>query len=1136
MTRLRLAVCGLRHYWRTHATVVAGVAIATAVLAGALIVGESVRHSLLALSAARLGAAQWLVSATVPFRERLADELAQGQDTIGAVPLLAIEGTVTHDASRRRATRVAVYGVDGRFWQFHGVSGVAGPTGRQAYLSEALAAELGASAGDDVLVTVEAVTDIPAGTLQGTRVDRARVLRATAARTLPAGSLGEFALRPTQAAVLAVFVPLAELQREIDATSRVNTVLIAAPPRAPDEASPVTRAHLESRVRAAVTLDDLGLRVRSARRGLAIESTTGFLADDLASAGTEAARAQGHDVLPVMSYLATTIRIGEREIPYSVVSGLALSDYGPADAVTSGGNVAATDEPVGERGGPDPIWLNEWAAVDAKTSPGAGVRLNYYVWSDADGLQTHSHDFEVAGIVSMNGAGGDPDLIPAYPGLTDETRMSDWDPPFPVDLSRVRDTDEEYWRRYRTAPKAFVSLEVAQRLWGTRYGRVTSLLVLAPDRSDGAADSLAGRLRASVDPLRAGRFSVVPLAAEHATAARGTTDFGAYFLYFTFFLVLSALVLTGLFFRLSVEQRLGELGLLRALGLSPAALRNQFLMEGLGLSVAGAALGMWGAVGWAGVVMAGLRTWWFDAVGTDRLQLHVSWMPLVVGALGGCIAGCVTMGWTLRSLAKLPPRTLLTAVEAPAGDQESDGGSAGRASRLRRLTLVSVLAAGLAGGALAAGSVDTVVGFFVTGAILLGTGVLGFALFARHRAPGTIRPGTGAVARLGVRHVHHRPGRATTAVVLVASATFIIVAVGAFRRDAQPSTSRTSGTGGYQLIGEAVVPVMQNPGTTEGRQSLALPESDVSLRESVFTRLRLRPGDEASCLTLYRPTRPRIVGVPSAILDSDRFRFASTLDAARGNDGGAWSTLNHRFEDGAIPAVGDANSLTYVFHLGLGDTVSMTTEDGRAITFRIVGMLADSVFQSELLIAEDQFIRLFPDAQGYRMLLIESPLDHVDHLTTMLEDRLSDYGLDLQTPTERLASYHRVENTYIATFQALGFLGLLLGTLGIGVLVLRGVLERRKELALLKAVGYRRLHLSVMVMAESAFIATCGAMLGALCALVAAAPAFAQRADVASASRLMALPALVIIVATLSALAAVVAVSRLPVAATIRHD
>ena len=53
-----------------------------------------------------------------------------------------------------------------------------------------------------------------------------------------------------------------------------------------------------------------------------------------------------------------------------------------------------------------------------------------------------------------------------------------------------------------------------------------------------------------------------------------------------------------------------------------------------------------------------------------------------------------------------------------------------------------------------------------------------------------------------------------------------------------------------------------------------------------------------------------------------------------------------------------------------------------------------------------------------------------------------DFGADATGTAERLAQFHRVENTYLSTFQALGGLGLILGTMGLATVLLRNVLER----------------------------------------------------------------------------------------------
>jgi ABC-type antimicrobial peptide transport system permease subunit len=67
------------------------------------------------------------------------------------------------------------------------------------------------------------------------------------------------------------------------------------------------------------------------------------------------------------------------------------------------------------------------------------------------------------------------------------------------------------------------------------------------------------------------------------------------------------------------------------------------------------------------------------------------------------------------------------------------------------------------------------------------------------------------------------------------------------------------------------------------------------------------------------------------------------------------------------------------------------------------------------------------------------------------------------------------------------------GTVGLAAVLLRNVLERRRELALLSAVGYRRAHLLVIVVSESALLLICGLVAGSFCALVAIAPAILDR-------------------------------------------
>ena len=264
----------------------------------------------------------------------------------------------------------------------------------------------------------------------------------------------------------------------------------------------------------------------------------------------------------------------------------------------------------------------------------------------------------------------------------------------------------------------------------------------------------------------------------------------------------------------------------------------------------------------------------------------------------------------------------------------------------------------------------------------------------------------------------------------------------------------------------------------------------MSLENVAIEPLRLLPGDDASCLNLYQPTSPRMLGVRDPFIAAGRFDFQVSLAATEEERVNPWLLLKRTEPDGAIPVIADANSMTYVLHLGLGDDLVIQSR-GRPVRLRLVGALRDSIFQSELMMAEARFQELFPEREGYGMLLVEAP--DADAAVAALENALGDLGADAMLTTERLAEFHRVENTYLSTFQTLGGLGLLLGTVGLAAVLLRNAIERRHELALLGAVGYRPGHFLLMTMAENALLLGGGLLAGTACALLAIAPAVAER-------------------------------------------
>ncbi|MCI0338290.1 MAG: FtsX-like permease family protein [Acidobacteria bacterium] len=1161
----------LWHYWRTNLAVILGVATAVAVLAGALLVGDSVRASLRDLALARLGKTDLVINSSGFFREQLAADLQSpdqfAENFRGACPLIVLEGVVTRDENKARAGNVQVYGVDERFWKFHGVN-VQAPDDNDVLLSQALAQELNAMAGDTIILRIENTSAIPAESPHGRKDDLGRTIRFTMRRALPMSSLGEFSIRPQQGAVRAMFVPLRKLQRNLEQENKTNAILLSAR-RANSPSARVVEKILKDKF----TLADVGLKLRvlDEQRVLSLESESMVIGDALAEKAKRAAGISKLKTSSILTYLANTIRVGKKEIPYSLVTALdeeGLGQFRNGDHTRSlkswlytSGEGTYTDflklrAGIGSPQTNDsPIILNEWAARNLGVEGGEVAELEYYLWEEAGRLATGKKHFRVVRITPMEGIATDRDLAPEYPGITEARSLADWDPPFPIELSRIRRIDELYWDYFRTTPKAFILLSQGQELWATRYGKLTSIRILPPDNLDleSVRREYERGLRHILDPAQMG-LSVQSVKEQSMQASRGATDFGQYFTYFSLFLVVSALLLTTLFFRLGIEQRLREIGLLRSVGYSIKQVRSIFLREGFALALMGSIIGVVGAVGYGALMMWGLSTWWVGAVGTTLLRLHITPQSLLIGGIAGIIAALVCVWWTLRRLTPASPRSLLSGVN------EIDSPRRRGATARRRLFSSARLAVifGLIGLTLLIaagyGRISQVGGFFGAGILLLIAILFFWSAWLRDDRKQTIAGhGLWPMTRLGFRNASSRPGRSVLCIALIASAAFIIVSVDSFRREGKAATlDKSSGNGGYPLLAESLLPIVQDPNSEQEREELNL--NDETLRDVNITRFRLRPGDDSSCLNLYQPRNPRIIATADDFIKSGRFAFQSSLAGTDEEKANPWLLLNQEMTESPsinnpqaasgpgrnpqtiIPVIADANSMTYVLHLKLGDEITVNASDGSVVRLRLVAALADSIFQGELLMSGKNFLKLFPDQEGYRFFLIDAPPERAAAVAHTLEERLSDFGFDAMSTEEKIAGFHQVENTYLSTFQALGGLGLLLGTLGLAAVLLRNVFERQRELALMRAVGYQSSHLAWMVVTENALMLGCGLMTGVLCALLAITPAFIARGGRLSAVSLGILLFAVSITGLAASLIAVRAVIRSPLLPALRTE
>ena len=1033
-----------------------GVAVATAVLTGALIVGDSVRGSLRDLSLSRLGKIDHALVSERFFRESLERDLERELGTQDVVSAISLGGTAVHAGSNTRASRVQIQGIDNRFANLFDqilpeltIGGIF----PSVVVNESLQKELNAQIGDAILLSFEQSDDIHRESLFGRADDAVQTIRLTLAGVLPDRGMGRFGLFARQNVPLNAYLSLPVLQKALGQRGRVNTLLVSGDPN----------ADVQETLSRVVTLDDLGIVIRRETDYSAIESTQFILKSHIAETVQQVSAELNVPHMSILTYLANITQVGESELPYSTISALDVGNLGTFQLVDGSLQL-----------GEDGILLNTWAAGDLNARVGDEVKVAYYEVAPGEKLLTRWATFQLKGIVAMAGLGADEKLSPDYPGLGDANNMADWEAPFPIDLSRVRPKDEDYWDTYRDAPKAFVSAATGQRLWQSRFGVLTAIRIgaIAGEDIETTAKRFEDRLLKNIAPESAGLI-FQPVKQQGLAASAGATDFSELFIAFSQFLIISAALLVGLLFRLSVEQRGREVGMRMVSGYTEKKIRRLFSREGLVLAGVGGITGLVGGVFYAYLIIVGLRTYWVGAVGTSDLALHIHGSSLLLGYAISLIVILLAIWLTLRRLGNISVRALLSGITEVVRAKP----------RTKWYALGSLVLAALSLGGAAAVDPSTGTGlFFVSGALWMVSGLCFLALWFRrgHRA---IREG---IIGMGVQNSKRQPARSLLCASLIGCACFVIVAVGANRRTdltQNIAQDKASGTGGFALLAEVDVPIYRDFNSKDGQFELGFSQADAELlNQARFIPLRVLPGEDASCLNLYKPESPRVLGVPEALRQRGGFTFQQTSTEVEN----PWTLLSEDLGADVIPAIGDYNSAMWILHKQLGDDIVLQNEIGETVRLRLVGLLKTSIFQSELLISEDNFLRHFPDQSGYGAFLVET--QQPVQLTALLESRLKDIGLDAVSTVQKLAHFQEVENTYLSTFQTLGGLGLLLGTLGLGIVLLRNVIERRGELAVLRAFGFRRAVLSRMLLAENGFLMFVGLAIGSVSALIAVAP------------------------------------------------
>ena len=1162
------------------------------------------RGSLRDLVLSRLGQMEHVVLANRFFRADLAAELqADGEFSTlfaRAHPAFLLQVTLERqtlgsDGQTGRASGVWVWGLDDHYQKIGDGGPAVLPGDREIVLNEPLARELGATIGDLVVVRLPKLNQIPSDTPFGHKVDIVRNLAGLkVTEIVPARGIGRFGLSPTQHLPLNAFVKMSTIALALDRPGHANAIFVTSTNREETAAAqtPPAPAGLRDLLRPA--LEDYGISLRTIRQTfrpqsdaeeelvfnyIQLTSDRMLIPPDVDAALTTVLA--DCNAQPALTYLANTIRragapvsqdqnghdaANPREammrvgIPYSTVTAIdSTMPLGPTVSVA--GELFSDLED-------DEVVLNSWTAAQLGVVPGDLVELTYFVPETTHGQADEATaTFRVRGVADIAEPAepyqddqpavfrerptlaNDPHLTPEVDGFTDRNSIADWNPPFPFDHRRIKDRDELYWDNYRATPKAFVSYAAGKKLWGTdRFGTATGYRI--PVHTDDSLDQISERV---LDTLRqAGLhpgFQFLPVRQQGLQAATGTTSFSGLFLGFSMFLITAALMLVLLLFKLGIGQRVREVGLLYAVGWARRQVTAVLISEALLVAGVGAMVGVLAGVAYAWLMLVGLRTWWLAAVVTPFLELHVTAGSLWTGGLASVLAAVLSITWSLRRFGARSLRGML------AGEPELTSAMDGplTAAGAYGMWMLIGLALGLVGlGTFLSGEAQAGC-FFGCGAAVLAASLCRVSRRFRSYGESSLSVRGLTLAGLAARNVARRPGRSTLTIGLVACAVFLIGAISCFRLE--PSLS---GTGRFDLVGTSDRPIHADLNTRAGRAAVGvIGDSEEQLFAGTSTvAFRISKGDDASCLNLYHPSRPSVLGVPPLLAKlhdnppSDnsnhkaaRFRWAETLAETEAERNNPWLLLNKKFADGAVPVVLDKNTAMYSMHLftlrGAGTKFVVEHQDRRQVEYRIVGLLSNSILQGKLLISASQFKRLFPEIGGYQFFLtdVDAAIQgRAAEVSSLLEDKLSEQGLDMQSAHKVLESLLAVQNTYLLTFQSLGALGLLLGTFGLATVQLRNVMERQGELAVMRSSGFRASRLGWLVFLENANLLLLGLLAGLLAAAMAVLPHWILGGASVPWGALVRLLTLVLVVGLSGGMLAVRAVVRAPLLPALRNE
>jgi len=1047
MRLLKLALRNLLYYKKANLAILAGTMISAAVLTGALVVGDSVRHSLDALTDIRLGKTRLAIhSADRLFRQDLAKELSSKTKTPLAA-VLQVEGMALNTVNNAQMNRVLVLGVDQDFASFW-PSPCIMPAENEVVISKNVAEKLGLTAGDALLLKLPGLSKAPQNAPFVSEKEDLVVFQLKVSAIADDDKMGRFSLNSNQLAPYNVFISLSSMATRLGVSGFANQLLFAGNPD-----SELDAKNIDSLLAGCWQPADAGLEFRalSMPNSYEIRSDRIFV-DDVTARHIQTCIPEAK---PVLTYLVNAISTSQRATPYSFVT-------------------AANMNVTNQTSGKSDIIICHWLANDLGVKAGDSLWLRYFKMGPLRSLSEDSSRFIISKVLPISDRLFDSSLMPDFPGMSAAGNCRDWETGAPVDFKKIRDKDEQFWNVYKGTPKAFISYEAGKEIWNNAFGHVTAF------RFEADTAQLHAYKHSIIKQLKPADNGLIlrEIYKEGKISAANSTDFGGLFLSLSFFIIVAAMLLTALLLSLHAENRMTETAVYVALGFRKQLIIKILFLELTLLVVIGSALGALAGIAYHKLMLLGLNTLWQDAVSTTILQTQLQPATL---SLGFAINVITALGLLLFVLQKNLSKLLSV---------NTKGRSLTLLPKKHRWHFFSLTIALLCFfsavliviQSVLSKQADSAESFLMAGGLMLTAAVFLLNFLLKPAIRPAMLKNHGFVF-LVLKNLRMKRHRTLTAIALLAIGTFSVIITGANRKTFYGTEkSHQSGTGGFLFWAETTVPIRYDLNTTQGKEKFNMGDEE-ALQKTHFVQLLQLKGNDASCLNLNRVAQAGILGVNAAYFDKiQAFRFLS-LDPSV-NAQHPWLALDSSLSAGLIPAYADQTVIQWGLGKKIGDTLLYHDEGGKVLMLKIIGGLDNSVFQGHVLISARLFSHYFPGNAGSSVMLMEGDFSKRTAISDRMEYLFQDYGIVLTPASVRLAQFNAVENTYLTVFMMLGGLGLMIGTIGLGIVMLRNLAERKQEIALYQAIGFNNTLIFKLIFVENVFILLAGLGIGILAASV----------------------------------------------------